>query len=223
MCRALYVFSEKRGYEEAAKRLKLESEDRGKIIPHLRIESRRKYLEKRKEDKVAELEADILDDEYLFANEVLTEREKKERDHKKKLLQIAKDHERARDLEKVQRYHMPADSKNKGDEKYQEIDDRERVPNYEQRKWEEEQMSSAVFRFGAKDKRQKDKGQDYDLVLEGDEIEFIQALTIPGAKGDQKVSCRHLCAGLIYFNFLHSCVFYVLPKLIKGLININLL
>lgn len=41
-----------RAYEEAAKRLKLESESREKIIPKLRIESRRKYLEKRKEDKV---------------------------------------------------------------------------------------------------------------------------------------------------------------------------
>lgn len=61
--------SEKRVYEEAAKRLKLEAEDRSKIIPKLRIESRQKYLEKRKEDKVAELEADIIDDEYLFQEE----------------------------------------------------------------------------------------------------------------------------------------------------------
>lgn len=58
--------SEKRVYEEAAKRLKLEAEDRSKIIPKLRIESRQKYLKKRTEDKVAELEADIIDDEYLF-------------------------------------------------------------------------------------------------------------------------------------------------------------
>lgn len=58
--------SDRKGYEEAAKRLKLEHEDRDKILPQLRIQSRRKYLEKRKEDKVAELEADIADDEYLF-------------------------------------------------------------------------------------------------------------------------------------------------------------
>lgn len=60
------MITDKRAYEEAAKRLKLEHENRDKIIPRLRIESRRKYLEKRKEDKVAELEADIIDDEYLF-------------------------------------------------------------------------------------------------------------------------------------------------------------
>ena len=60
------LLSDKRAYEEAAKRLKLEADDRAKIIPKLRVESRRKYLEKRKDDKVAELEADIIDDEYLF-------------------------------------------------------------------------------------------------------------------------------------------------------------
>lgn len=62
--------SDRRAYEEAAKRLQLENAEREKIIPRLRVESRRKYLEKRKEDKVAELEADILDDEYLFEDEM---------------------------------------------------------------------------------------------------------------------------------------------------------
>lgn len=62
--------SSKKAYEEAAKRLKVEYEDREKILPKIRIQSRRKYLEKRKDDKVAELEADILDDEYLFDEEV---------------------------------------------------------------------------------------------------------------------------------------------------------
>lgn len=56
----------KKSYEEAAKRLKMEAEDRDKLLPKLRIQSRRKYLEKRKDDKVIELEADIADDEYLF-------------------------------------------------------------------------------------------------------------------------------------------------------------
>lgn len=58
--------SSKRSYEEAAKRLKIEAEDRDKLLPKLRVVSRRKYLEKRKDDKVLELEADIADDEYLF-------------------------------------------------------------------------------------------------------------------------------------------------------------
>lgn len=57
-------------YEKAAKKLKLESEDREKMVPALRIQSRRKYLEKRKDDKLQELEADIQDDEYLFEDEM---------------------------------------------------------------------------------------------------------------------------------------------------------
>lgn len=67
--RKIVQASDSRSYEEATKRLKLESEGREKIVPDLRKISRRKYLEKRKEDKVAELEADIIDDEFLFEEE----------------------------------------------------------------------------------------------------------------------------------------------------------
>lgn len=63
------------------------------------------------------------------------------------------------------------------------------MPHYEQRKWEEEQMSSAVFRFGAK---QKDlQQQEYDLVLDN-QIDFIQALCMPGNQDKDKV--KLLCA-----------------------------
>lgn len=68
-----------------------------------------------------------------------------------------------------------------------EVDEREKAPHYEQRKWEEEQMSSAVFRFGARDKEKtNEKNQEYELVLD-DEIEFIQALRMPGSKTDDEV------------------------------------
>ncbi|KAI4502443.1 hypothetical protein M0802_002355 [Mischocyttarus mexicanus] len=169
------------GAAEAAKRLKLmETDAREKLVPKLRVESRRKYLEKRKEDKVAELEADIIDDEYLFEEEILTEREKREREHKKQLLQLAKEHEKARELERVQRYHMPLEKKKLEGEEIQRDTE---PPQSEQSKWESDQMSSAVFRFGAKDRKAQ---QDYDLILE-DEIEFIQGLHIAGS---EKVSKR---------------------------------
>jgi len=41
----------------------------------------------------------------------LTKREKEERDHKRKLLTLAKEHDKARELENVQRYHMPLGKK----------------------------------------------------------------------------------------------------------------
>lgn len=80
----------------------------------------------------------------------LTEKEKRERAHKKELLRIAKEHEQAREIERIQRYHMPHEKK-KG-EPEQDYADRE-PPQSEQSKWESDQMSSAVFKFGAKNKK----------------------------------------------------------------------
>lgn len=176
--RKIVQASDKKAYEEAAKRLKLEHADRDKIIPKLRVESRRKYLEKRKDDKLAELEADIVDDEYLFEEEILTEREKKERTHKKELLKLAQEHEKARELERVHRYHMPRDLGKDSTADYVEVDELEKMPQSEQKKWEKEQMASAVFKFGSKDGK---KQQEYELLLE-DQIDFIQALQMPGTK-----------------------------------------
>ncbi|XP_037817197.1 pre-mRNA-splicing factor ATP-dependent RNA helicase DHX16 [Lucilia sericata] len=170
--------SSRKAIEEAAKRLKLEHDDRDKILPQLRIQSRRKYLEKRKEDKVAELEADILDDEYLFEESVLTDKERQEREYKKQLLTIAKEHEKARELERIQRYHMPRDLKKGEKEEYVEVDENERLPNSEQKKWEAEQLASARFQFGAKDAKAQ---EEYELLLD-DQIDFIQALTMDGSK-----------------------------------------
>ncbi|EDV98738.1 pre-mRNA-splicing factor ATP-dependent RNA helicase DHX16 [Drosophila grimshawi] len=166
----------RKAIEEATKRLKLEHEDRDKIVPHLRVQSRRQYLEKRKDDKVAELEADILDDEYLFEDSVLTKREREERQYKKQLLSIAQEHEKARELERVQRYHMPQDLKKGERSEYVEVDEFEKQPNSEQKKWEAEQLASARFQFGAKDAKAE---EEYELLLD-DQIDFIQALTLEG-------------------------------------------
>jgi len=55
-------------YEEAAKRLQLEREGRQNIIPDLRKKSRRDYYKKRNKDKLDDLEAEIIDEEYLFGD-----------------------------------------------------------------------------------------------------------------------------------------------------------
>ncbi|CAG2108370.1 unnamed protein product [Medioppia subpectinata] len=174
--------SDKKSYEEAAKRLKLEAEDRQKIMPKLRVESRRQYLEKRKEDKLALLEADIADEEYLFNEENLTESEKAKLEYQKKVLHLAREHDRARDLENVQRYHMPSEGKN--NDEYIEVDDTERAPNAEQKKWEEERLGIARLRFGAKDANKKSR-KEYELVMDA-EIEFVQSLTIGGDNFDEE-------------------------------------
>jgi len=174
--------SDKNAMEEAARRLRQEKEDAQKMVPQLRIKSRRDYLLKRKDDKLQELELDIMDDDFLFDDSQLTEREKKEKEYRKKILGLAKEHERARDIEKVQRYAMP-DDKSRGDDTYVEVDEKEKTAGYEQRKWEEEHLREAQWSFGAKDakaRRQKEEKQ-YDYILD-DEIEFVSALKMPGTK-----------------------------------------
>ncbi|XP_037804248.1 pre-mRNA-splicing factor ATP-dependent RNA helicase DHX16-like [Penaeus monodon] len=175
---------EEKAFEEAAKRLILEKEGREKILPHLRVESRRKYLVKRKDDKLRELEADIHDDEYLFDEQVLTERERREREYKKTVLKLAKDYDRVKDAEKVQRYVMPEEG-GTVDDKYVEIDDKEKRPGYEQKKWEEDQMRGTALSFGARDKAEKYHAHEYNLVLE-DEIEFIKSLPLEGTREKKK-------------------------------------
>lgn len=64
--------SEARSFAEAQKRLKLDTEkeeDKAVMLDKLRYESRKSYLNKRKEDKRMELEAQVRDDETLFAKE----------------------------------------------------------------------------------------------------------------------------------------------------------
>lgn len=71
-----------------------------------------------------------------------------------------------------------------------EVDERERLPHSEQRKWEQEQMASAVYKFGAKGTAAA--AEEYELLLD-DQIEFIQALRMDGdrkegEKKEEKVS-----------------------------------
>ncbi|XP_067124027.1 pre-mRNA-splicing factor ATP-dependent RNA helicase DHX16 [Centruroides vittatus] len=176
--------SDKKAYAEAARRLQLEAEDKQKIVPKLRVDSRRKYLEKRKYDKITELEADIEDEFFLFSETKLTKHEKEDIKYKKKILRLAKEHEKARELEKIQRYHMPEENRNKkADEAYVEIDEKEKVPNAEQKKWEEERLGIAQMRFGARDAKERflEKEKQYELVLD-DGIEFVKTFKLPGSK-----------------------------------------
>lgn len=106
----------------------------------------------------------------------MTERERKEREHKKTLLKLAQEHEKARELENVNRYHMPRDLGKGAHADYVEVDELEKVPHAEQKKWEQEQMASAQYSFGAKEKI---KQEEYELLLE-DQIEFVQVMQLPG-------------------------------------------
>lgn len=67
-------------------------------------------------------------------------------------------------------------------EDYYEVDEHEKQPNPEQKKWESERLASAMYKLGAKDADSKQKQQEeYELLLD-DQIEFIQALTMDESK-----------------------------------------
>ncbi|CAG0921614.1 unnamed protein product [Notodromas monacha] len=169
--------------EEASKRLKLASDvgKSGEIIPVLRKESRREYLKKRKAEKLEEMEEDILDDEYLWDETQLTDKEKEERDYKKTVLKLAKEHDAAGSLEKIHRYHLPSEDQQ---EKYVEVDDeRLRQPNYEQTIWEEEKLARAKMTFGAKDRKPRE--EEYELILD-DKIDFVKFATLGGDDEEEK-------------------------------------
>ena len=75
---------------------------------------------------------------------------------------------------------------------YVEVDDNEKGPGSEQKIWEKRKEKQAQYSFVSEDKRRKqeEKSKKYDLILD-DEIEFIQALKMPGSKdkdedGDKK-------------------------------------
>ena len=155
------------------------------MLPELRKKSRRDYLAKREEDKLLEAEDDIADDEFLYDESQLTEREKADRKYKKTVVKLAKDHKNLKEMENVKRYKMPEDRKKGELDSYVEVDEKERVPNYEARKWEDEHLQKATYNFGAKDAKKKhaEKEKKYDLILD-DEVEFVQALKLPGTKKD---------------------------------------
>ena len=172
-----------RKYASSAQNLLAENEEREQMLPELRKKSRREYLSKRKDDKLVELEDDLADEDYLFDDSQLTARERREKDYKRTILDLAKKHEKQSEIEKVQRYHMP--DKDRKDWGYVEADEKEKAPNYEQKRWEEEHLHSATLKFGAKDakKRHAEKEKQYELLE--DEIDFIQALKMPGSAQDE--------------------------------------
>lgn len=173
--------SEKKAYEEAKKRLQLETDDRKKLIPDLRKKSRYDYLTKRRADKLEDLEMEVEEEEYYFGDQKLTKKEHAELEYKKKVLKLAKEHRKAGDVEKVNRYYMP-DGDVKPQEKYVE-DQNERGPNFEQKRWEEEHLHAALHSVGAKDAKAKKKKSEknYDYIMD-EEIEFIQAIQMPGTR-----------------------------------------
>uniref|UniRef100_A0AAQ5XW66 RNA helicase n=1 Tax=Amphiprion ocellaris TaxID=80972 RepID=A0AAQ5XW66_AMPOC len=172
--------TDKKAYEEAQKRLKIAEDDQRNMLPELRKRSRWEYLKKREAEKLEDLEAEIIDEEYLFATDELTEREKRDLEYKRTLRDLAKDYKKAgakEQEERKNRYYMPEEKRRKVPQRDLELEETPMELGGEQGRWEEERLKTASLSFGAKKEREQGMRQEqekYQLILEEDEmIDFV--------------------------------------------------
>lgn len=180
-------------YEAARKTMEDDAAKRKQQIEVLRDISRREYLKKREEDKLIELQQDIEDEKYLFGGEELTKDEREELKTKEELLKLANEYKKVQSRDDEGRYVIPEEKRTKAVPKdgYKEYDDGTGKHKSDQERWEHEKVYGATnYDYGAKDKKSKRKEKDYDLVVDDDMIDFVQAFTIKGQRdallGDDK-------------------------------------
>lgn len=189
--------NDKKAYEEAQKRLKMAEEDQRKMLPELRKQSRRQYLTKREQEKLEDLEAEIVDEEYLFSTQKLTAKERKDLDYKRQIRDLARDYKKAGAKEKEERknrYYMPEENRNKSipqKEMELEFEETPREGGGEQGRWEEARVATATLQFGAREERErriKEEQEKYQLVLEEEEmINFVStAITMKGTLSEKE-------------------------------------
>uniref|UniRef100_A0A3Q1ETC8 RNA helicase n=1 Tax=Acanthochromis polyacanthus TaxID=80966 RepID=A0A3Q1ETC8_9TELE len=183
--------TDKKAYEEAQKRLKMAEDDQKNMLPELRKRSRWEYLKKREAEKLEDLEAEIIDEEYLFSTDELTEREKRDLEYKRTLRDLAKDYKRAgakEQEERKNRYYMPEEKRMP--QRDLELEETPMELGGEQGRWEEERLKTASLSFGAKKEREQGMRQEqekYQLILEEDEmIDFVStAITMKGTRTEK--------------------------------------
>ncbi|XP_069032341.1 pre-mRNA-splicing factor ATP-dependent RNA helicase DHX16 isoform X2 [Embiotoca jacksoni] len=189
--------TDKKAYEEAQKRLKMAEDDQKNMLPELRKRSRWDYLKKREEEKLEDLEAEIIDDEYLFSTDELTARERKELEYKRTLRDLAKDYKKAgakEQEERKNRYYMPEEKRSKEvPQRELELEETPMELGGEQGRWEEERLKTAALSFGAKKEREQGMRQEqekYQLLLEEDEmIDFVSsAITMKGTRTEKEAA-----------------------------------
>ncbi|KAL4546348.1 hypothetical protein Ndes2526B_g01575 [Nannochloris sp. 'desiccata'] len=193
--------------EEITRRQKAEkAENRNLVVTDLRKFSRQEYLKKREEAKIEDLEAEIEEEERLFAGMALTKKEQADLEYKKEVLRLAKEKKKHLDeLERDEAYHMPQayddEHGQKGSSKryevltarYREADEENaaaaEAPWAQQEAFEAEQIKKASIKVGAKDKhiRNKGKEQAYDFVFE-DQIDFIVDAYLAGDRPEEDVA-----------------------------------
>ena len=174
--------SDKKAAEEALKRLNMESSNKEINFDNLRKISRREYMVKRQKDKFEDLEMELEDEKYIFGDSKLTKRETIDLQYKEKVLHLGKELRKATESEKQNRYHLPEVGRNINVPYFDDYS--EKTLNYEQYKWEDENIQNATSSYGARDAKDYVKKDEYELILD-EEIEFLEDMKMPGTLEDE--------------------------------------
>jgi len=173
-----------------AKKIKQGDNSKELSIEELREKSRRDYLKMREGQMLDELDSHINDEEYLFGDEDLTKREIETIEHKKQVRKIAFEYKEITKKDKRSRFYMPTENHKNVPNEYDDYEEDE-VDGYhvsnEHKRWEETRLKAAKARYGAKDKAEKNKQKQYDLVGNDEMIEFVQAATQKGNINEKDV------------------------------------
>eukprot|EP00056_Hartaetosiga_gracilis_P006216 m.94293 g.94293 ORF g.94293 m.94293 type:complete len:1049 (+) comp12409_c0_seq3:50-3196(+) len=190
--RKIVTQSSAKALKEANERLSLnKTAARDAVVPKMRDASWMAYMEKREGIMIDELKQRIRDEEYLFEGKEMTEAETKNLNSLREQLRLAQEHKNLEKKLNVDAYEMPELHLNEREEtydrkkqeavlkrRYEEDPNDNVVGNVEQRNWEDEQIRKSAMVKGAKDKDKYDRrrGEEYDLVFDEDlEETFVLA------------------------------------------------
>ena len=180
--------------EEAVRRgAAVSTDERALLMPTLREVSRQAYLKKRETGKLEELREALEDEEYLFAGEAMTAKERAELDYKRQVFALASQHAKDAAAAAEEGYKLPeaydAPGAERRDRRYAVALDRYKEtaagavddsnPFKEQEAWEKHQMGHAEARYGARDGKGLPPSSVYELVFE-DQIHFIKDALLAG-------------------------------------------
>ena len=161
------------------KHLELDEADRMKLVDTMKRMSRYKYLEHREQQQLDLMRRQLEDEEMVFKDVPLSERERKEYQINKKIYELAKSQSQKR--EEVMSYKMPDSYEEEGkkDSRFKVLYDRYQDPTHEPSDvamWEQSQTNRATARYGALDAKTQ---KNVQMILDNS-IDFVKTELVKG-------------------------------------------
>ncbi|RUS17612.1 hypothetical protein BC937DRAFT_89743 [Endogone sp. FLAS-F59071] len=168
---------------------------RREALPEIRERSRQEYLKLREQQRLELLRLKVADEEFLFRDQRVTAKERKQHEYDKKVLELAE--ARLKIDDKTDGYVMPEDyitEKGKIDRKKKEAalyrryeEDQPDKFVTDQDQWEQQQIVKASMKTGALAGKGPAPEDEYDYVFDEEQkIDFVLSATINAKDKDDK-------------------------------------